>query len=485
MTMAEMHIVWWDHLIPSLAVWATAVERREESLTPLNICVTGNPGTAKTQALLAILKLLHTRRGLRKKRGIGFVDASTLDDFSELAGVVNIGGNVNREVNEIIPGDLLDKFYLFLDELMNMRRHLEPQMRNVLQGRMTINGKEIEMKTRAIVATGNLTVDMGGYGEAEPLKEPMADRFALVCEAPSMQEMNPEARIAVIEGQPYGNFNEKLLNAVAGIEAKYSDVEEKMGRAATLYVVDLLSNLVDDKEHSAAFLFEPRRGILLRQFVLGALALCEAEPESYNKYDTVYALVRDCLSFRKLSMAEKLDDAPLRNAHYAAFQVFENFTVDHLISWENDLDQKIKLIIKYSKKVSDLTMIVSDVTKAEVARQVRASDNDIMKIACQVLVQSDVFKSQSKLVREKWSEIHPHLLHEPLHLEAAEWLSFNAMSPAQQYLFELACKDPGEIARLENQLQGYLDLWGVSDPTIWKTPEGVDESTVDESVAAQ
>lgn len=375
------HIIGWQRIRISLAVFFATLERRPNGLTPFNIFLSGLPGTAKTEGAKLLAEILG--------KTVAIVDSSTLDDIAELAGVIDIHANRAEGKNQIILGDLLKADILILDEFLNTRAHVLSQFRLLLQGKLTICGNTVPMQTKAIIGTANLTKDML-VGSANEVDSPTADRWALIVEVPALDSLSSGEIDAIINDQPHGDFAGVLKDSVAGILKHIDGIEGAAGQAATLYVRTLVSSF----SAGSPFASQGRRAKLLKSFVLAAMALCEEEPE-LELDDTVWQVVRDCMTYHRLSGLD-LSMADLQSAHKLALAVLNealNNSTEAFIAAESNLSEKVKLTIQGQTAVTAIT-------KAEVFSQVAASNDLPLITACRVVLQSPWGSSESPALAE-------------------------------------------------------------------------------------
>ena len=192
-----MKINGWNAIIPQLTAFFVVLTRRPGGLTPFNLFLCGLPGSNKTEGILDLAQFLGHR--------VQLVDASTLDDVSELAGVVDLSANRERGEARLIEGDLLKTDVLVLDEFLNARAHVVPQFRLLLQGHMVMLAKRVPISVQAIIGTGNLSCDME-EGQAQELDSPTADRFAMIVRVPSLSEMSKKDILAILNDECDGSF---------------------------------------------------------------------------------------------------------------------------------------------------------------------------------------------------------------------------------------------------------------------------------------
>lgn len=444
-----MNIIGWDGIVPQLAVFFATIDQHPGGLSPYNLFLSGEPGSNKSEGALAMAALL----GL----SVQLVDCSTPDDISELAGVVDLNANRERGEAKLIEGDLLKTDILVLDEFLNTRKHVVPQFRLLLQRKLVLYGKDVPIKVKAIVAAGNLTEDMK-EGEAHVLDSPTADRFAMLVRVPSLSELSVEHAAAIIEGRTDSPFAAIFRNAVAGIRGTIGGVSDSTYRHITLYVQTVLAHVKGTPYH-----FGGRRARLLHLFVLGALALCEFEQQR-DRSETVWQVVRDCLSYHRLS-GLTLDEGLLRQAHDLAMSVFDrkgDTLIEARISAEPILANKIGLVLKHPNHVSLIT-------KVHVFGQVVAGSDRDLQFACRILAGSPVFANEpaeiSALLRsgflppaEFWQSLEGWNAE-----EAGKWSSLSPEACMAWWARWMAGEYQGETARLLSAARQYLASWGL-DP---------------------
>ncbi len=345
-----IRIVGWTSIVPQLATFFSVLKRRPNHLTPFNLFVSGNPGTNKSEGMQDLVQFLG--------HSVSLVDSSTLDDVSELAGIVDLQANRERGEARLIEGQLLKTEILILDEFLNTRLHVVPQFRLLLQGMLVLMGQKVPMSTKAMIGMGNLSDDML-VGQANQLDSPTADRFAMIISVPSFSEMSPAEQDAILEDRANGDFADAFGKAVAGIDAEWEAAERELGIYATRYVRSLATQLA-----GTPFAFEGRRAKLLRGFVIAAMALHRAEPNR-DLNQTVEAVVQACLMYHRLAGME-LDTANLRAAHLAAFEILKNTGIEALIADEPLLEGKIAIMMTHLNEVSAIT-------KADIFGHVKSS----------------------------------------------------------------------------------------------------------------
>jgi hypothetical protein len=432
-----MNINGWDPIIPQLTAFFVVLKRRPESFTPFNLFLCGGPGTNKTEGILELSRFLG--------HSVQLIDASTLDDVAELAGVVNLNANRERGEAKLIEGDLLKANVLVLDEFLNARAHVLPQFRLVLQGYMVMMARRVEMSVQAIIGTGNLSSDMQ-EGEANVLDSPTADRWALVVRVPSLSEMSRDDITAILNSECSGSFARAFEHAMEGADACYDRVSSQENGKVTAYMRSMVSQL-----SGTPFALEGRRAKLLKQFVFAAIALAFAERDR-DLSETIWQIAHDCLTYHRLSGVH-LDIAKLRNAHDAAFNAtMTDNAVEAMIAAESDLSAKLALIVEHRQGVSPIT-------KVDVFGSVIASDDIALKLACLDLVRSPAFAGEPKELRSMIERIDFHQLAQPVQLDAGQLLVLSRMSPAQALTFGLAGGDRARMDDIMGRVNRHLERW--------------------------
>lgn len=430
-----MNIQGWGEIIPQLCAFFVVLRRRRKELTPFNLFLSGRPGTNKTEGIVELARFLGHRAAM--------VDSSTLDDASELAGIVDLQANRERGEARIIRGELLDSDVLVLDEFLNARKHVLPQFRLVLQGYLVMLGKRVDMPVKAIVGTGNLSGDME-FGEANLLDSPTADRFAMLIKVPSLQDMKAEEVAAILRSDETSSFEEAFRAAFEGANHYFDEVERDSDERTTVYLQALLGQL-----RGSPFAFEGRRGKLLRQFIFAAIALCRAQPER-DVATTVWSVVRDCLSYHKLSGID-LDEQSLKIAHEIAFQLACKDTVEAKIAAEPDLASQVALLVKNLSRVTPIT-------KADVLGRVIRNGDVALKLAVCDLVRTPLFEQEPRELKALFERLELKAEH-PVQLSAEQMIKLSGMSAAEVLIFELAGGNEQEMAKLLDRVQTYLKSW--------------------------
>ncbi len=433
-----MNVIGWNSIVAQLAVFFAVLKRRPNHGTPFNLFLTGNPGTNKTEGSKDLMKFLgYTVAG---------IDCAIIDDVSELAGIVDLNANRNLGEKKIIEGSLLQSDILVLDEFLNTRPHVMPQFRRFLQGELLLLADPVPMKTRAIIATGNLTTDMQS-GQANDLDSPTADRFALIVHIPSLFEMNRSQQEAILEGMESDGFAVEFTQALQAIDGQYETIEKKYGWHATRFVLAL-----GDALQSTPYAFEGRRAKLLRSFVIAALTLSYND-KRFDMYDVVWNIVRDCLSYHKLSGVE-LDETVLLAAHQGAIAVLQNLDIEAQIAIEQTISEKIHLVIQHLDEISPITKL--DV----LVNAVTAGDDNALKIAVKTLAENPRFSTQPpellKLMRDI-SLSYPS----NVRLTPKELAQFARMSNEEKLAYEICAGDQNEANRLLVFVDTYLKQWGI------------------------
>ncbi|HEY9774300.1 MAG TPA: ATP-binding protein [Planktothrix sp.] len=432
-----MNINGWDPIIPQLAAFFVVLRRRKDKLSPFNLFLRGAPGTHKTEGILELANFL----GLSAQ----VIDASTLDDVSELAGIVDLHANREHGEARVIKGDLLRAEVLVLDEFLNARAHVLPQFRLVLQGFMVMLARRVDMDVRAIIGTGNLTSDME-EGEANLLDSPTADRFALVVHVPSLSEMSKDDINAILNSECDGSFARAFDLAMKGTESHFDQVAREENAKVTAYVCSMVSQLA-----GSPFTLEGRRAKLLKQFVFAAVALCQSQPDR-DLSETIWQVAHDCLTYHYLSGVD-LDVAQLKSTHAAAFNAtMTDNAIEALIAAENDLATKVSLLMQYRQSVNPIS-------KAGVFGSVIASDDTALKLACVELVRSPAFEGEPKELRSMLERIDFNQAAQPISIGTDQLLALSQMSPSQALAFGLSGGNRERMDELTAKVQQHLARW--------------------------
>jgi hypothetical protein len=457
------NIIGWQRNRVSLAAYFAILDRRRDALTPFNIFFSGLPGTAKTEGAMKLAQLLGKTAAL--------VDSSTLDDIAELAGVVDIHANRTLGKNQIILGDLLKAEILVLDEFLNTRPHVMSQYRLMLQGKLTICGNVVPMQTKAIIGTANLSKDMLA-GTANEVDSPTADRWALIVEAPSLDVMSSAEIDAIIDDQPYGDFAGVFKRTIASMRKHLDRVEDQSSKPATLYVRTLVSQF----PAGSPFACQGRRAKLLKSFVLAAMALCLEEPE-LDLDNTIWQVVRDCLTYHRLSGLE-LELPKLQSAHKLSLNILKDAMknqVEAFVAAESSLPVKLGLLIRHKDQVTA-------VTKVEVFGQAAGSDDLALLTACRIAVQSpwgkdepagmaDLLRTAQKPTAEFFESLEgmtPEF--------AAHWQELSAEERWQWWWRWLNGSYTPELNRFMAEVREHLQSWGL----LTTPPQDITEGATDE-----
>lgn len=433
-----MNIIGWGKIIPQLAAFFAVLKRRPNHLTPFNLFVSGRPGTNKTEGFEWLAKLLGYL--------VGLIDTSTLDDVSELAGVVDLHANRESGEAKVIEGELLKSDILILDEFLNCRPHVLPQFRLMLQGHLVLMGKKMPMTVRAIVGTGNLSTEMDA-GEANHLDSPTADRFAMVVRVPTLSEMTPAEQEAILEGRGNTAFADEFRKAVSSIDKTFEATERELGSHATRYVRALSGALAD-----TPCAFEGRRGKLLRSFVIAGLALCRAEPKRKVK-EVLWAIAHDVLTYHRLSGIE-VDLAALKAAHESAYKAMGKTGIEDLIAQEPTLAGKIGLMVAHLSGVSP-------VTKVDLLGHIVSGTDVSLKVAAKELVKSAKFAGQPAELRALIERTGLPLKKGGVLLSPESLVRYATMSQAEQLAWEICEGDETKTAELLAKVREHLNAWGV------------------------
>ena len=436
-----MNIVGWNNITPQLAAFFAVLKRLPAlSGTPFNLFVSGYPGTNKTEGMVELARYLDLTAAL--------VDSSTLDDVSELAGQIDLRANREDGESRLIEGDLLKRQVLVLDEFLNVRPHVLPQFRLMLQGKLVLMAKEVEMSVRSIIGTGNLGAEML-EGDANVLDSPTADRFAMVVTVPRLHEMSLSEQKAILAGDEDSSFADSFRQAYEAIDAIYDAVESESGQKVTSYVLSLSRQLSD-----SPFAFEGRRAKLVRRFVIATLALCKAEAHR-DQNETLYEVVRDCLSYHQLSGVD-LDYVLLRMAHQEALLAMNGTLLESTIAEAPSLAEKIAIVVE------NLDAVTPD-TKALVFGQVLDCDDIPLQLACTKLVHMPRFDGQpAELIAMIDRIAYPFPAGGVRFEQLAE---MSGASQVELIAFEIANGSREETAKLMSGVHAYLNQWGV-DQTL-------------------
>jgi hypothetical protein len=467
------HIIGWQRIRISAAAFFAILKRRPSGLTPFNFFFSGLPGTAKTEGSVKLAELAGF--------SVALVDSSTLDDIAELAGVVDIHANTTLGKNKLILGDLLKAEILVLDEFLNTRAHVMSQYRLMLQGKLVICGNVVPMATKAIIGTANLSKDMLA-GTANEVDSPTADRWALIVETPSLQDMTSAEIDAIIDDEPYGDFAGVFARTIKAMDEHFDEVDREEGKPATLYARTMVTQFAGD----SPFASQGRRAKLLKKFVLAAMALCRAEP-TLDLGDTVWQVVRDCLTYHRLSGLD-LDMNKLLSAHKVALAVLKEARhnqAEAFIAAEPDLPTKMGLVIRHKDQISA-------VTKADVFGQAAASNNLPFLTACRIVIQSpwavgepaglaELLRTGAKPNEEFFESL------EGMTLElAANWLKLSAHERMQYWTHWLnSTYAAPETNQFMASVREHLATWHVSlaPPSLADTTGEDDERPVERTTA--
>ncbi|HEY9777397.1 MAG TPA: hypothetical protein V6C81_26785 [Planktothrix sp.] len=467
------HIIGWQRIRISLAAFFTNLRRRPAGLTPFNLFFSGLPGTAKTEGAVKLARLAGFT--------VALVDSSTLDDIAELAGVVDIHANRTLGENKIILGDLLKADILVLDEFLNTRAHVMSQFRLMLQGKLVISGKTVQMSTRAIIGTANLSKDMLA-GSANEVDSPTADRWAMLVEVPALTEMTSAEMDAIIDDEAYGDFAGVFKRTCETMAKHYDAVASEAGKPATLYVRTMVAQFGAD----SPFACQGRRAKLLKSFVLSAVALCQEE-KSLDMDATVWQVVRDCLTYHRLSGLE-LDMTKLTAAHKVALAVLKEAMhnqAEAFIAAEPDLPTKFGLVVRYKKEITP-------VTKVDVFGQAAGTQDLAFITACRIVLHSpwgvgepaglgELLRTGEKPTKEFFESLDgmsPEL--------AAKWPQLSAEERASHWHRWLNATYASEATNgLMSDVRDHLTNWKVTlSPASSTETEGEQDERPDERTVA-
>lgn len=437
-------IIGWQSILVQLAVFLVLFKWRlshnetaPDEMAPLNLFLHGAAGTNKTKGALLLPAWLGYETGL--------VDVTTLEHIGDLAGVLNLHTLRESGLAEFTGGLLLRKPILVLDEIVHCPEHVVAQAKLLLQRKLVLLGKQIEIEVQAFIGTGNLASDML---QSQPTRfdTATADRFALIVKVPSQWEMPPDDQRLITLNLPSNKFELDLKAAMKGIEQHFSNVVSESGVKALSYVHTLGDQLKD-----TPFSFEGRRAQLLYQFVLMGMALCRAQPERELK-ETLWSITRDCLSYHLLSGID-LDFGRLRSVHEIAYQGMGDTTLEGLIAAATDLDTKMELIVRHLQDVSLLT-------KSNVFGQVLTSSNIARRLALRKLVEGPLFTDENPELKEIAKRLE--IPNEGVSPGVEQWAFVAAMTDFEKVAFEMVLGDLKKMEELLRETDRYLKKWGVT-----------------------
>lgn len=452
-----MKIHGWEPIIPQLAAYFVVREYEADPLSPFNLFLVGEPGTNKTGGLLDIAKTLDV--------SMSHIDASTLDDIAELAGIVDLGANRNRSEARMIKGTLLSSKILFLDEFLRTRGHVMQQLCLLLQGKLTLLGKEFEeMETESIVAAGNLSANLQ-EGQALTLDSAIADRYAMVLDVPPLYQMSNDDANGILERREGVAFEAAFKAAMAAIESNFEGVAKRHKLQIRNYVRILCQQLGKPEETASTakgndydrkkkmFSFNGRRGQILMQFVTAAIALCKGQPERDLK-ETIWQCVRDCLSYHRLSGFD-LDMTLLKSKHEEVYQLsFSDNPIESMIAAEPTLAGKLSLMVDYLAEISPIT-------KADLMRMVIESDNTAVQLAVIDMVQSPVFAKEPADLRGMIARLDLGKRATPFNAGTEHLLAISQMSQAESLAYGLSGGDQKKTRAIMAEVNTHLVRWGV------------------------
>jgi hypothetical protein len=432
-------IIGWDSVLPQLVSFFAVLRRRPNGFTPFNLFLSGNPGTNKSEGALRLARALGYQAEI--------IDTSTLDDVAELAGVTDLRANRERGEASLIEGVFLKADVLVVDEFPNARPHVLPMFRLLLQGKYSLMGQPVEINCRCMIGTGNLQSEMV-EGQANALDSPTADRFAMVVRVPSLTEMDADDAAAILEDRTSAKFADAFGRALEGTDRLFAQVEAEAGGRATRYVQSLVGST-----KGTLFAFEGRRGKLLRQFVIAAMALCRAEP-NMDLERTIWQVVRDVLSYHRLSGLE-LDLAQLESFHRIAYQNMGDVTVEGLIAGEPEPSKKIAILM------ANLAAVTA-ITKVSVLGEGLKSTNIGLVLAIKEIVASQLFEGQPSELRALVERAPLPFATRGVTLTSATLAKLAEMSAGERAAFELADGDESRAAALLAEMREHLDRWGAA-----------------------
>jgi MoxR-like ATPase len=453
----EMNIHGWTKIVPQLAAYFVVSEERRKAhakskrshkpLSPLNIFLSGFPGTNKSEGIEEIADALEL--------SYGSVDCSTIDDISELAGVVNLQANRERGEAEMIVGGLLSKDVCILDEFLNARPHVVPQFRNAVQGKLTLFGKPFPITNKNLVMAGNLSENME-HGDANQLDTPTADRFAMVIDIPSMVDMEQVDRLSILRADEGSSFGIAFEEAIATMRKNFNLAAARHTEQAIRFVDAMTMQLGRNGKDKVrtSFAIEGRRGKILVKLVLAGLALTLDESEEVRK-ETMWKLVRDSLSYHRLS-GITLDFDLLKTEFEDCYdQNFAMNSIESIIVTEPTLSGKIGLLVRNLAAVSLLT-------KSDLIGQVVASDDIELLLACKQLIDAPIWANQPAELTEMLKRIDLNRFAKPVPISAARIALLASLNTdAERQALSFCGHDEQKMRQLLARVDTILENWAV------------------------
>lgn len=446
-----MNVIGWNKILPQLACFYSLVKRLPADEPPLSLFLVGWPGSNKTKGLTGM------------SRGVGFtaefIDSGQLDEINELAGVADIGANVRESQAKVIPSDLVRAVILIIDEFLNLRPHVQSQARHMMHGNLWVFGKKQEVAWRGIVSGGNLQEHML-QGDAVRLDTPTADRWLFVVTVPSLLEMEADDMAAVIERRKSGGFERDLKQAIEGIEKHYQAVERDFGAHATRYVCSIVKKVSNEAR------VEGRRGQIMRDAVIAAMALQRAQPDRQMD-DTIYTVVHDMLVYGKLS-GLKVSDAEVKSWHDGAMAAMGNMDAETMVAEAPTLDEKIAVLI------ANLPLISAPTKAAVFGEELLQCGDLLIKLACKKLIETPVFAGEPAHLKDIIESVP--LPGVQFKINAGKMRRMSQLTPANAAIFEAADGDEQRMSALTLQVDALLLRWGLKHEDIAAAPAAVGQS---------
>lgn len=435
------NVVGWNKIIPQLVVFFTMCKSMaNEEFSIMNLFVHGKIGVNKTAGMQALVRHLGY--------SVGLIDSGTLDEISELAGVPDIHANRTEGRAAMILGSLIQNDVLILDETLNIRPHVLPQLRLLLQKKLSLMGSEIPLGFKIIIGTGNLDKDMQA-GVAQVFDSPTADRFLCVIEIPGLEKMEPEEKRAIIEGKSHSGFIDEFTQAMRDTVRVLPEVVTEFGDNATTYVVSLAGALL-----KTPYEFQGRRAKLLREAILVLYALCKAQP--YRKFEKVLlTVVNDILRYHALCGMEMKED-PLKNAHEKAFELLTVEDVESRIIVESSFEMKISLMLANLQHVSLATRIS---LMSRLMENENRTDSRGVWVAAHMLLDHPIFEDQEEVIKDIITKTPLPQMAENFRLTPQDMV--RKLSQAEILALQLSDGDRAKSRDLLNQADLILKQWGV------------------------
>lgn len=266
--------------------------------------------------------------------------------------------------------------------------------------------------------------------------------------------MSPEEMAAVLSRRSDNSFEKALKKAISDIDKRFDSVEERFGEHATNYVCSLVRKMPKECR------VEGRRGQVLRDAVLAAMALQRAEPDR-DLSDTIWTVVHDMLVYGKLS-GLKIKEAELKTAHQTAFTAMGNMDAETMVADAPTLSDKIRLLIANHKSISAPT-------KAAVFGEELSKCADLVtKLACKKLFETKLFAKEPAHLKEIVERLP--LPDVQFKVNAGKLRRMNRLSSANGAIFEAADGDEEQMKILTQQVDALLATWGLSPEVIASAP---------------